>query len=61
MEKQKTTTNESNLTQTKYGLVFIVSEDGQKKVNFKKSKFKSMLDFIGFLNDKKLTSQLLGY
>jgi hypothetical protein len=46
---------------TVYGKVILVTENGIKKVDFNKSKFNSIMDFIGFLTNKALTTEILGY
>ena len=46
---------------TEYGTVVVIDEAGKKKVNFDKSKFNSVMDLLGFLGNKTLTTQLLGY
>mgnify|MGYP001446359365 CR=1 FL=1 len=46
---------------TEYGRVAIINENGKKKVDFNNSKFNSTMDFIGFLKNETLTTQILGY
>ena len=43
---------------TKYGKIIIIDEDGKRKIDFEKSTFNSMMDFIKFLNDKHLQKLL---
>lgn len=50
-----------NVVVTKYGNVAIITENDKKKVDFNNSKFKSIMDFIGFLKDDGLQLNLLGY
>jgi hypothetical protein len=51
----------NNEVVTEYGRVAIINENGKKKVDFNNSKFNSTMDFIGFLKNKTLTAQILGY
>lgn len=50
-----------NEVATEYGRVAIINENGKKKVDFNNSKFNSTMDFIGFLKNETLTTQILGY
>lgn len=50
-----------NEVSTKYGKVAITNENGKKKVDFNNSKFNSTMDFIGFLKDEHLITQITGY
>ena len=50
---------QENEVVTKYGNVLLVEEYGQKKVDFNNSKFNSTQDFIGFLQNEQLITQIL--
>jgi hypothetical protein len=51
---------ESNIT-TKYGKIVVVLQDGIKKCNFDKCKFKSAQHMLAFCQDKKFLKEIFGY
>ena len=38
-----------------------IQQNGKKKIDFNNTNFNSTMDFIGFLRNEKLITQILGY